>query len=313
MKKLIVGLIVGLCIVAVGIGLFFPAGGSGSAGGLGKPNTIAVVRIEGTISGGDSGGSLLGGSAVGADTINEQLREIAKDKSIKAVVLRLDTPGGAASAGEEISMSVDAVKKSGKVVVASMGDMAASAGYMIAAHADRIVANNSTMTGSIGVIMSMQNLQGLYDKIGYKDVTIKSGPYKDIGNAARPMTDTEHQMLQGMVNDIFSQFVDTVAHGRHMSRQTVLKYATGEIFTGRQAKKIGLVDDIGTYYDALDIAAKMAKMKPDSYEVKDYSKETGLGYLLGSESKINKNVLNQLLVTYLASQSQAGNVQPVMQ
>jgi signal peptide peptidase SppA len=142
--------------------------------------------------------------------------------------------------------------------IGSMGDVAASGGYWLAAKADKIVANPATMTGSIGVIMETQNLQGLFGKLGIKPETIKSGPHKDIGTYNRQMTPDERQILQGMVDDIYSQFIDVVAKGRHMDPAQVRKLADGRIFTGRQAKKLGLVDELGNYNYAINYTAKLA-------------------------------------------------------
>jgi len=197
----------------------------------------------------------------GSEAIMEQLRRAADDPSVKAVVLRLNTPGGTAAASQEIALEVDRLRKAGKKVVASMGDVAASGGYWIACRCDKIVANPGTITGSIGVIMETQNLQGLYEKLGVDPVVFKSGPHKDMGSTSRVVTEQEQQIFQSMVDDMYKQFVETVSEGRGIDQAQVREVADGRVFTGSQAMENGLVDDLGNYYDAIDIAADLAGIR----------------------------------------------------
>ena len=253
-KKLIAGGIILLAvIVAVASITSDPTSKKGSGEGV-----VGVIPVEGAIMGGTQ--NLFSGIA-GSEDIMEQVREAAQDPSVKAVVLRINSPGGGVAATQEISREIEKLKKTGKPVVASMGDTAASGGYWLSAAADKIYANAGTITGSIGVRMDTQNLQELYKKLGIDFDVIKSGPYKDIGSTSREITPEERNILQGMVDEIFSEFVNVVAQGRKMPREEVEKLATGRIFTGKQAKDLKLVDEIGNYYDAVQGAARMAGIK----------------------------------------------------
>lgn len=244
---------------------------SGMTGAQGS-GRIGVIHVEGLITGSSSSGGFMGVSAA-APSLMKQLKEAREDKGIKAVLIRINSPGGSAAASQEIGQEIDKIRKEGKKVVASMGDVAASGGYWIAAKADRIIADPATMTGSIGVIMETENMQELFDKIGISPQTIKSGPFKDMGSPSRPMTDEERNILQSMVDDIYQQFVDVVAEGRKMDRDKVLELADGRIFTGRQAKEKGLVDELGNYYDAVDLTAELAGIKGEPVLI-EYGRRT---------------------------------------
>lgn len=217
-------------------------------------NAIGLIAVEGTIAAGEGG--LFSGEG-GGDRLLEKIRR-AGDDPVKALVVRINSPGGSAAASQEIYAELKKIREKGKIVVVSMADVAASGGYMIACAADYIVANPATVTGSIGVIIDATNTQGLYNLLGIEYEVIKSGEFKDTLNPARPLTDAEKELLEVMVGDIYDQFVDTVVEGRGLSREKVLTYADGRVFTGQQALKIGLVDELGNLYDALDIAAEKA-------------------------------------------------------
>lgn len=255
-KNLVVGIIAVVLLLSLVMALASRPE-NGEILGKGRDRSVGVIYIEGTIVGGRAEGGVFG-VAAGSGDLLEQIKQAREDDAVKVVLLRINSPGGSAAASQEIGDEIDRLKKAGKKVVVSMGDVAASGGYWIAAKADRIVANPATMTGSIGVIMETPNLEKLYDKIGLRQETFKSGPHKDIGSPARPVTPEERAILQGMVNDIYEQFIDVVAKGRKMDRNKVRELADGRIFTGRQAKALGLVDDLGNYYDAVRIAGKMA-------------------------------------------------------
>jgi protease IV len=207
---------------------------------------VAVVELEGVI--------LDGGSVV------RELRERADDPSIKAVVLRVNSPGGVVAPTQEIFTAIQRVRKSGKPVVASLGAVAASGGYYVATAADRIYANPGTLTGSIGVIMQMANLEGLLKKVGVEYVVVKAGAYKDVGNIARTMSPEERRMLQALLDDVYSQFVDAVAEGRGLERKEVLAFADGRIYSGQQALKLKMVDELGGFEDAVEAAGKLANI-----------------------------------------------------
>lgn len=240
-----------------------------------KKETIAVLRIEGPIMGGSAGGLL---SAAGTDPLLGQIHDLIENKEVKALLLRINSPGGSSAASQEIYQELKKVKKSGKTIVVSMGDTCASGGYLVACAADKIVANPSTMTGSIGVIMPMQNVEELMKKIGIQNQTIKSSSHKDMGSSNRPMTAEEKKILQDMVDDVYRQFVDVVVEGRKLPREKALTLADGRIYTGEQAKKAGLVDELGNYYDALDLTKKLAGITGD-VPIKEYRKKTPWDYL----------------------------------
>lgn len=191
-----------------------------------------------------------------ADTI-DTLEDFRTDSRIVAVVMRIDSPGGAVAPSQELYDAVGRLRAS-KPVVASLGNVAASGGYYVAAAADAIVAAPGSLTGSIGAIMSLSNYQTLADKIGVGENVVKSGRYKDIGHPLRPMTADERALLQTMVDDILTQFVDAVAKGRHMESAKVRALADGRIFSGAQAQAAGLVDTLGGMTDAVAKAWSLA-------------------------------------------------------
>ncbi len=209
---------------------------------------LALVRIEGVI--------------LDSKEILDQLKRYRKDDSLRAIVLRVDSPGGAVVPSQEIYREVRAIRDEGKKkIVASMGTVAASGGYYIAAGTERIVANPGTLTGSIGVIMELPNIEGLLSKIGVRAVTIKSGERKDTGSPFRKMSVEERALLQSVLDDVHAQFIEAVASSRSLPEKEVRALADGRIFTGRQAKEKRLVDDLGGLDDAIKIAAEMAGIK----------------------------------------------------
>ena len=189
--------------------------------------------------------------------IIEQLHEFRDNDSIKALVLRVDSPGGGVGPSQEIYDEVLALDEL-KPVVVSMGSVAASGGYYIAAAAREIVANPGTITGSIGVIMEFANFQELLEKIGLSSVVVKSGAYKDIGSPTREMSAAEREILQDLIDDVHNQFVASVAEGRELDEQAVRSIADGRIFSGRKAMELGLVDSMGNLQAAIDRAAVLA-------------------------------------------------------
>jgi len=205
---------------------------------------VAVVRIEGVIL--DS-----------RDAI-EELRKYRANPNIKAIVLRIDSPGGGVVASQEIYSEVLKTRADGKVrVVTSMGNLAASGGYYIAAATDRIVANPGTLTGSIGVIMELANVQGLMEKVGVQSVVIKSGKHKDLASPFRTMSAEDRALLQSVLDDVHDQFIQAVAAGRALTVEQVRELADGRVFTGRQARTAKLVDELGDLQDAIKLAGKM--------------------------------------------------------
>lgn len=223
---------------------------------------IAVVDIEGQIVAGENGSSIFGNVVAGSETIMSQIRKAAADRSIKGLILKINSPGGSSPASEAIYREVLRFREqTGKPVLAVMGDVAASGGFYIAVGADEIYANPATITGSIGVIMQFANYEDLYQKYGVEMTTIKSGKYKDIGDSARELTREEHEMLQLIVNQIYQRFVRAVVSGRMLTEERVLELAQGQIYTGIQAKKLGLIDYLGNFYDAVDYFSNKINIK----------------------------------------------------
>jgi protease-4 len=205
---------------------------------------IGLIRVEGVI-------------LDAKDTV-EDLKRFGDSSSVKAIVLRIDSPGGGVVPSQEIHDAVRRVRtKDNKTVVASMGTVAASGGYYIAAAADRIVANPGTLTGSIGVIMELVNLEGLLKKVGVEGIVVKSGRYKDVGSPFRKMSAEDRRILQSVMDDVHDQFIEAVAEGRALDVKDVRPLADGRIFTGRQAVDAQLVDELGDLDDAVRIAADM--------------------------------------------------------
>ena len=235
---------------------------------------VALVRIEGPI--------------LDSKNAVEEIKEHGKDNSIKAVILRIDSPGGAVAPSQEIYSEVKKVAAK-KAVVVSMGAIAASGGYYIACPATRIIANPGTLTGSIGVIMEIPNIEGLLTKIGVKTEVIKAGRNKDIGSAFRAMKPEERQLLQDVMDNVHEQFIKAVAEGRKLKVEDVREIADGRIFTGEQAVEKGLVNELGTLEDATRIAAKLGGIKEEP-EVVEKSDKVSLFDLL--RNKFPKEILD---------------------
>ena len=188
----------------------------------------------------------------------QKLERYIENDSIPIIVIRLNTPGGGIAATQEIYETVKKARRSGKKVIASMGAVAASGGYYIAAACDTIVANQGTITGSIGVIANFADFSELFQKLGIEFNVRKSGKFKDIGSTSRKMTEDEKKILDSVVMDSYDQFVEAVTEGRGLEPDVVRTHADGRIFTGRQALEAGLVDIMGTYQDALDLAGNLS-------------------------------------------------------
>lgn len=270
-------------LIVGGMGLVFMgiAMGGGDGGGL-NPR-VGLIEVSGAIA--DEGaGSLIGGRSKGARDIIEALDAARKDASVKAVVLRVNSPGGSAAASQEMFGAIRRLKAV-KPVICSMGDVAASGGYYIAAGCDKIYANGSTLTGSIGVISQFVNYSYLFRRGWLGQETIKSGQFKDAGNPARPLTLQERQLFQAMVNNVYNQFISDVLVGRkNLKRPQLLKLADGRVYTGLQAKNNGLIDSIGGLHEAVAEAARMANIKGEP-KTKTITSGGGLfGSLLGAQS-----------------------------
>jgi len=213
---------------------------------LSLTNKIGVIPINGVIR--------------DADAITEQLIAFRDDKQIKAIILRINSPGGGVGPSQEIYSETRRTTKT-KKVVASLGSVAASGGYYVASAADSVVANPGTLTGSIGVLMEFVRFEELLKKIGVEMQVIKSGEFKDIGSPNRKMTKEEREILTRLIKDIQNQFVTAVSQGRNMPEEKVLELADGRVFSGREAKRLGLVDSLGNFQDAVNVAKRMAHIK----------------------------------------------------
>jgi protease-4 len=220
-----------------------------------------------------------------------QLNKFRDNKRIKAVVLRIDSPGGVVGPTQEI---YEEVKKFvlKKPLIVSMGSVAASGGYYIAAPASKIVANPGTITGSIGVLMKLSNIQGLLGKVGLKSFILKSGTFKDTGSPLRPMTREDRRILQEVIDSLHGQFVTAVSQGRKISIEEVRKIADGRIFSGEQAMQLKLVDRLGNFQDAVAVAAKMTGIKEEPRLVYPPKKNvTLLDFLIQGSSDLIVNKL----------------------
>jgi protease-4 len=231
-----------------------------------RKGTLAIVHVSGPI---HFDLSPQGWTGPDAEEVARELHRLSEKDEVKAVVLRINSPGGTVGAVQEIHREMARCRAKGKIIVASLGDVAASGGYYLAAGSDRIVANPGTITGSIGVILEFGNLEGLFQKVGLKLQVIKSGAYKDIGSPARALTLEEKAMLQTSINDAYSQFFEAVREGRHMDSEKLRGLADGRIFTGDQAMKAGLVDELGDEEDAIQAAIHLSKLPAKPYILSD--------------------------------------------
>ncbi|MEJ2717615.1 MAG: signal peptide peptidase SppA [Deltaproteobacteria bacterium] len=238
--------------------------GSGLADFFGFGNKVGVIEIEGTIS--------------SSDTILKQLEKFGKRSSVKAILLRINSPGGAVAPAQEIYRQIGKVRKK-KPVVASMETVGASAAYYIASNTDRIVCSRGTITGSIGVIMILAEVHKIIEKLGVDVNVIKAGKYKDIGSAVRPLTEDERKLLESFAKEIHEQFIHDVATGRKgkIELEKLRTIADGSFFSGERAHKLGLVDTLGNFYDAVKIAGKLGGIEGEPELV--YPKKKWGGYL----------------------------------
>jgi protease-4 len=248
---------------------------------------VAVVRIEGVI--------------VDSRDAIEELRKFRENPNVKAIVLRIDSPGGGVVPSQEIYSEVLKTRTEGRVkVVTSMGNLAASGGYYIAAATDRIVANPGTLTGSIGVIMELANVRGLMEKVGVQSVVIKSGKHKDLASPFRTMSVEDRAILQTVLDDVHDQFIQAVAAGRAMKVDQVRDLADGRIFTGRQARTVKLVDELGDLQDAIKLAGKMGGIAGEP-RVVETRKRFSLRDLLGNvfDGKVSPLIPSGINLKYM--------------
>lgn len=251
---------------------------------LAPKESVGWVSIRGPIMSSESGKPW----ERGAEQWSRRIEQLAETKGVKAIVLDINSPGGSVGAVQEIYMRIQRVKKEKKIpFVALFGDVSASGGYYLGAACDKIVAHPGTITGSIGVIFNVSNMEGLFGKIGFKSDPIKSGKHKDIGSPARPMTAEERQILQSLIDDAYGQFVQAVAEGRKLPVETVKPLADGRIYSGNQALELKLVDKLGDSLDAAKLAAELGGIKDEKPRVRrDTEKLNDIFELLETRARL---------------------------
>jgi len=262
-----------------------------------KDNTIAVIVANGEIQGASANGD-----NIGSDEISEQIRKAREDENVKAIIMRINSPGGSALASDIMWHEIQLARKV-KPVVASMSGVAASGGYYMSMGCDTIVANPTTITGSIGVFGLMFNTQAMFNnKLGITFDRVKTGKYSDFGDPNRAMSPGERAIMQDGVNKIYDEFTSKAAQGRHTTQDKIKAVAGGRVWTGAQAKEIGLVDVLGNFDKAVEIAAQMAKLKTGDYGLKFMPKEKNFFEELAEnlETKVQIYVLNAQLGPDLA-------------
>jgi protease-4 len=266
----VVALTVGIYLGVVALFLLFVGGAlrgpDGGAFYLGP--RVAIVEVEGII--------------VDVQDLLDDLKRHREDPLIRALVVRINSPGGVVGPTQEVHQALLRLRQAGKPVVASLGAVAASGGYYIAVAADQIFANPGTLTGSIGVIMQMPNVEQLMKKVGVDYVVVKAGQFKDIGNVSRPMSPEERRVLQALLDDVHGQFIQAVAEGRKLDRSDVTQFADGRIFSGTQARDLRMVDELGGLEDAVNRAAKLAGI-PGTPRVVEPRREFSIFDLVGIE------------------------------
>ena len=221
-----------------------------------------------------------------SEAVVDQLDRMERDSSVRAVVVRLDSPGGGVAASQEIYEAVRRVRDAGKPVVASLGGVAASGAYYVACAADSIVSNPGTLTGSIGVIMTFPNTEELFRKVGLRFDVVKTGKFKDIGSMSRPMTDEERKLLEQVLGNVYEQFVDAISEGRGLERAEILPLADGRIFSGDQALEYGFVDKMGDLDDSIRLAGRMAGIEGRPYVVRKERRRVSVWSFL--DEKLNQ-------------------------
>jgi len=249
---------------------------------------VAVIELKETI--------------ISSEDIVRQFKKFRSNRSVRAIVFRVESPGGGVAASQEIYEEVKKTRDSGKPVVVSMGAVAASGGYYVSCGADRIVANPGTLTGSIGVIFQFLHVTELFDKLGIDASTYKTGRYKDSGSPFRPPSAEDKILFDQLLGDVYDQFVDVVSKERKLKRAFVVRYADGRVFTGRQAKEWGFVDTLGTYEDAITIAADMGGIKGKPTVVRERKLksfwESFLGTAAEGLTEIRDELFHQPIIQY---------------
>ncbi|MCP4567692.1 MAG: signal peptide peptidase SppA [FCB group bacterium] len=263
-----------LCFVGLIVVIGLTEGGDYQFEGFGSK--VAVVELYGQI--------------YDSKSFVRQMNKWDNNSAVKAIVIDINSPGGGVAASQEMYDAILKVREGGKLVVASMSSVAASGGYYVACAADKIVANPGTLTGSIGVILSFPTAKKLFDKIGVRWETVKSGDLKAVGSYSRPMSAEEERMLKAVVDDSYEQFVEAVSEGRDRPKEEIYPLADGSIFTGRQAYNLGLVDTLGSFQDAVSLAGEMVGLGSDPDTIKERRKSPGLFDVLSGGLKVAEKI-----------------------
>lgn len=261
------------------------------------PDRVAIITVDGAIASG-SGGSVFSTGQLTAEDWIGQIEQATDDPQVKAVVLRVNSPGGAVVASNEMYQALKDLRAANKRLVISMGDVAASGGYYIAAAGERIYANADTLTGSLGVIASVSNMEALYDKVGISETVYKSGEFKDIGSPMREPTAEENAIWDALIDQAYNGFVDVIAEGRGLPRETVLQIADGRIYTGKQALDLKLIDALGNEDDAVAGAKELAGL-PDALVVRYTQVPSFADVFLGATADIRAGASDPLGVKQL--------------
>jgi protease-4 len=265
-----------------------------TVGGEGR-DKILLIDISGMISGKKRSAALgLTERPSLVEQVKEALDKAEKDGAVKAVILRINSHGGTVTASDIIHHEIKGYKeRTGAVVIAEMLDVAASGGYYIATAADTIIAHPTTVTGSIGVVLFKLNVEGLMEKVGLEEESIKSGDMKDIGSPFRGMTSEEREILQGVIDTMYERFLDVVADGRKIERRKLREIADGRIYTARQAIDLNLIDEIGYLDDAIEEAKKAAGL--EEARVVTYGRPSDYRGSIYSLSGLNLSVMSNLI------------------
>jgi len=279
-SKIVLSILVGgsLLVLILLVALVSMLGGSDFLSSSPNGDTVAVIPLQGEIGYGSSGVS--GESIITPEMIKDAMKQAESDGSVSSILIKINSPGGSPVASEEI---MNTINGSTKPVVVWIGDTGASGAYLAASSADDIIASPSSMVGSIGVIMDFTDLSQYYKNNGIDKYSIKAGEYKDMGSDYRPLTSNEKSMLQSMVNEDYTHFIDIVAVNRNLTTNYTQTIAEGKIYTGTQAKNLKLVNDTGGEKQALDAAAKLGGIK-GSYNTIDINPSSGLLDILNNMS-----------------------------
>lgn len=306
--------VIALCLLSLVLGIFYPAANKQQSPAPISANSvfegvdttgdrIALLNIDGVISAEEPASAW--SSSFSAENFIASLKKAQEDKKVKAILIRINSPGGTVAASQDIYDSIMAARKY-KPIVVSMADVTASGGYYISSAADRIVAQKGTMTGSIGVIFNFMDFADLENKIGVNSNVIKSGKYKDAGSADRKMTQEEKALFQSSIDMAYKQFIEDISAGRisrddnynspkqNLSMETLKKYADGRVFLGEEAYNLGFVDAIGSQATAVTIASEMAGYKKDM-PVVPYAKTSSLKSFLMSVDGVFHKPLKEML------------------